>query len=93
MLPIEQLGTQVRSDVQVEDDREAKQPGNISERSGTEAMILVVQFQNMTNHWLMNAWYLPDNPPSKVHWWQQSSQQDRTRDSSLYPSARFPWGR
>lgn len=74
MLPSEQLGTQVRFDIQVEADREVEQPGNISESSGTEAMILVVQFQNVTNHQLMNAWYLPADPPSKVHWGQQSSQ-------------------
>lgn len=37
---------------------------------------------------LVNGCYLPADPPSKVHWGQQSSQQD-----SLHTSARFPWGR
>lgn len=72
----EQLETEVKRDIQAEGEHEAKKPGNISESSGTEAMILVVHFQNMTNQRSINTWYLPADTPSKVHWGQQSNHQN-----------------
>lgn len=59
----EQLETEVKCDIQAEGEHEAKKPGNISESSGTEAMILVVQFQNMTNQRSINTYiYLLTHP-------------------------------
>lgn len=71
----EQLETEVKCDIQAEGECEAKKPGNISESSGTEAMILV-QFQNMTSQRSTSTWYLPADTPSKVHWGQQSNHQN-----------------
>lgn len=69
----EHLETEIKCDIQAEGEREAKKPGNISESSGTEAMILVVQFQKMTNQRSIHTWYLPADSHSKVHREQQSN--------------------